>query len=226
MIATATACLLAGAAAGWAHRLPEVMAIPNNPSSAMPVLWIEPQWASVPKQASPEKQMRYAQFQAPPEEWVAAWLAVPGYFHASPEAISRAYIQVARLWYRRFDIDALTALKKELAEWKNAQGSDKELVNVIQIAIDSRKRDLTAVIEGLKTLSREEVKQMYDPALVEICLEITSDAVASAAAGNQVIARDELLRFQKELIYQLYRIEVRSPGPAQKRAIAKRSEPA
>ena len=115
MIATSAACLLAGAIAGWAARSPEVLAVPGDSAHPLPALWIEPQWTSVPKQDSPEKQMRYAQFQASPEDWVAAWLAVPGYFRDLPEAISKAYVQLARMWYRRADVDALTGFRKELS---------------------------------------------------------------------------------------------------------------
>ncbi len=136
--------------------------------------------------------MRYAQFQAPPDEWVAAWLAVPGYFRHSPEAISKAYIQLARIWYRRMDLNALSALKSELTQWNNAQGRDKELVAVIQIAIDSRKGDIKAVVDGMKTLTKDDVPDMYDPALVEMCLEISSDAIASPVSGNPSIVRAEL----------------------------------
>ena len=164
--------------------------------------------------------MRYAQFQASPDEWVAALLAVPGYFRHSPEAISKAYIQLARIWYRRLDLNALSALKSELTQWNNAQGRDKELAAVIQIAIDWRKGDIKAVVDGMKSLAKDDVPDMYDPALVEMCLEISSEAVASPVSGNPSIVRGELSKYHKQLVNQLYRIEVRPD--VQKRAVPKR----
>jgi eukaryotic-like serine/threonine-protein kinase len=211
-ISTAVACLLAGAIAGWSARSPDALAVPIDPAQTLPVLWIEPRWSSIPKQPSAADQMRYAQFQAPPDELVAAWLAIPGYFPHSVEAISKAYIQLARIWYRRLDLPALLALKSELTQWTGAQGRDKELVAVIHIAIDSRKGDIKAVIDGLKTLTKDDVPDMYDPALVEMCLEISSDAIAASVSGNPAIVRQELQKYQRPLVNQLYRIEVLNPA--------------
>ena len=44
------------------------------------------------------------------------------------------------IWYRRFDLNALSALKSELTLWNEARGRDKELAAVIQIAIELEKR--------------------------------------------------------------------------------------
>jgi hypothetical protein len=206
------ACLFAGAIAGWNARSPDALALPIDPAQALPVLWIDPGWSSIPKQPSVIEQMRYAQFQAPQDELVAAWLAVPGYFPHSAEAISKAYIQLTRIWYRRLDVNALIALKSELTQWSGAQGRDKELVTVIHIAIDSRKGDIKAVIDGLKTLTKDDLPDMYDPALVEMCLEVSSDAIATPVSGNPNIVRQELQKYQKPLVNQLYRIEVRNPA--------------
>jgi hypothetical protein len=218
-LSTASACLLAGAIVGWTARSPDALALPIDPARTLPVLWIEPNWSSIPKQLNADDQMRYAQFQAAPDEWVAAWLAVPGYFPRSAEAISKAYIQLARIWYRRLDLNALSALKSELTRWHDAQGRDKELGSVIQIAIDSRKGDIKAVVEGMKSLIKEDVPDMYDPALVALCLEISSDPIASPVSGNPGVVRAELQKYQRQLVNQLYRIEVRPNG--QKRAAPK-----
>jgi len=220
VLSTTAACLLAGAIAGWTARSPDALALPTDPAQALPVLWIEPRWSSVPRQTTVDDQMRFAQFQAPQDDLVAAWLAVPGFFPHSAEAISKAYIQLARIWYRRFDLNALIALKSELTQWNNAQGRDKELVTIIQIAIDSRKGDIKAVVDGMKTLTKDDVPEMYDPALVEMCLEISSDAIASPLSGNPVV-QQELHKYQKPLVNQLYRIEVLNPG-IRKGAVPKR----
>ena len=50
---------------------------------------------------------------------------------------------------------------------------------------------------------------MYDPALVELSLEICSDAMAAVAcAGTESIERETLQEVQAHLVRQLYRIEV------------------
>jgi hypothetical protein len=70
----------------------------------------------------------------------------------------------------------------------------------------------------MKNLTKDDVPDMYDPALVEICLEISSDAMASPVSVNPNIVRQELFKYQRQLVHQLYRIEVRPD--AQKRAAA------
>ena len=109
--------------------------------------------------------MHYALLQAPRDERVAAFLAVPGFFPHSHDQVSKAYTQLARIWYRDCDVDALAALESELSSWKAAKTHDQELVEVVRIAIKLRKADFDGVLEGFKGLSRDDVPDMYDPAL-------------------------------------------------------------
>ena len=103
--ATVALCLVAGAIAGWTMRNPDVMAVPVEPTVALPVLWVEPAWNAVVRHSSAEEQLHYALLQAPPDERVAAFLAVPGFFPHSHDQVSKAYTQLARIWYRRGDVD-------------------------------------------------------------------------------------------------------------------------
>ena len=55
----------------------------RSPSAApLPAFWLEPHWAAIPRQKTPEEQLRYALLRAPREDWAPAWLAVAGLFPA------------------------------------------------------------------------------------------------------------------------------------------------
>ncbi|MHB1558369.1 MAG: serine/threonine-protein kinase [Isosphaeraceae bacterium] len=209
-IATAAAALglLTGGLSGWAARSPDVMALPDGSTRHAPGLWIEPRWTSIPRQGSAEDQLRYAQLQAPRDEWTTAWMAVPGNYPHSHDAASRAYAQLARLWYRLDDRESLTALGAELSAWNDAQQRDRDLASLITLALQLRKGDLGAVEKGFEKLAEAEVADMYDPLLVAMHLEICSDALAVAQkAGTQPIARP-LQRALRLLARQLNHIEL------------------
>jgi eukaryotic-like serine/threonine-protein kinase len=221
--ATVALCLVVGAFAGWMMRNPDVMAVPSEPSAALPVLWVEPAWNAVARQPTAEEQLHYALLQAPSSEQVAAFLAVPGFFAHSHDQVSKAYTQLARLWYRNCDLDALLALESELSSWKSAKTHDKELVEIVRIAVKLRKADIDGVIEGFKALSREKLSDMYDPALVELSIEICADAaLASLRSGTGSIEREALQDVQSNLVWQLYRIEVPKANRVTSRAALKR----
>jgi ATP/maltotriose-dependent transcriptional regulator MalT len=183
-------------------------------SQRPPGLWIEPRWSEIHKQGSPEDQYRYAQFAAPRDEWAAAWLAVPGKHPRTHEATSKAYVQLARLWYRRDDVEALAALGTELEAWKQSQRRDKELAALIRLALDLKKGDLGAVEQGFAKLSDAEVADMYDASLVAFNLEVCADALkAFQNKGTQTI-EEPLRRALRRLIWHINRIEIGGPaGP-------------
>jgi eukaryotic-like serine/threonine-protein kinase len=204
--------LCVGALSGWSSRAPDVQSIRSEPAGNIPALWVDPRWSTIPKQASPEDQVRYALLRAPSDEWAAAWLAVPGHYHQSHELVSRAYTQLARTWYRLDDVEALGILGSELAGWEKAQSRDKDLVAVIKTAIHLRTGDLKAVAESFNNLTG--VREMDDPTLVALRLEICSDALQGALkSGNQTLA-EPLRRALRTLALRLDRLEVVDPSPA------------
>jgi serine/threonine-protein kinase len=209
------ACLAIGTVAGWAGRAPDVQSIALESAQPAPGLWLE-HWEAIPKQNTVEEQFRYAQFQAPRADWSAAWVAVPGYFPNAHDLISRAYTQLARIYYRRCDLLALAGLESELASWKERQTRDQELVDVIRIAIKLRKGDMEGVVEGLRGLPKNELSVIFDAGLVELTLEICADAIAHSMSGGVPVARESLHQIQRQLALQLYRIEVRPQGNAQR----------
>ena len=87
---------------------------------------------AVPNQGTAEKQFRYALLQAPHDEWAAAFFAVIGYFPHSHELRSKAYGQLARIFYRQRDVRALETLETELSQWKEAKKRDQDLVDAVR----------------------------------------------------------------------------------------------
>ncbi len=211
------AALALGGAAGYSARVPDVTTL-AAPDSPMPGLWLEPGWSQVPKQPTPQQQYRHAQLLAPREDWAAAWFAVPGYHGHSRELVSKAYTQLVRMYYRRHDLAALEALEAELSHWKNAQRRDQELVEILQIAIKSRKDDVEGVVEGLKNVTRDEASAILDPSLLELALEICMDLNSALGQGSRAIAREPLAQCQRILLRRLYRIEVRPQAVLRKTA--------
>ncbi len=216
-VAVSAVSLVIGGAGGYSARVPDLNSL-ATPESRMPGLWLEPGWSKVAKQASPRQQYRHAQLLAPREDWAAAWLAVPGYYGHSREIVSQAYTQLVRMYYRRHDLPALTALEAELSAWKDAPRRDQELVEMLGIAIKSRKGDVEGVVEGLRNVTRDEAQAILDPTLLGLGLEICVDLSDSLGQGARAIAREPLLAFQRILLRRLYRIELRGPTPAKKAA--------
>ena len=207
LIATGTMCLLLGGIVGWNARNPDVQSIPVDPSATIPALWVEPLWTSIPRQDSADDQLRYALLQAPADEVVPAFLAVPGYFPRAHEVISKAYIQVARIWYRQGDLDALGVLETELSQWKDAKKRDHDLVDSLKTAIKLKKGDLEGSVQGMKSLINDDVPGIFDPALVELNLEVCADAVAAADHSGIGSMRGTFQNCWAQLVRRLYRIE-------------------
>jgi serine/threonine-protein kinase len=224
IFAAALAPLLVGAVAGWSARDPDVMAIAPDPVPPPPALWLDPGWVSIPKQSSADQQLSFALIEAPRDQWVAACLAVPGYFPRSHEAMSKAYTQLARIWHRRSDLDALKALDAELGRWNAAQKHDQKLDQIVKIAIKLKTRDFDGVVEGMNLLTKDDVAEIYDPALVELGLEVSSDALFAAShAGAETILQDTLRGSHMKLVRQLFKIEVPRAGRPVARAADKKS---
>jgi serine/threonine-protein kinase len=216
LIATAAALigLCAGGMAGWSARAPDIRSFPDESLQRPPGLWIEPRWSAIPKQGSPEDQLRYALFTAPRDEWAAAWLAVPGHHPRSHDAASKAYVQLARHWYRRDDVQALTILGTELEHWKNSQTRDKDLAALIRLAVDLKKGDLGTVEKGFASMTGADMAELYDPSLVSMNLEVCADALkAVQKAGTQTI-EGPLRRALFRLVMHLNQIEIGGPAAA------------
>ena len=200
--------LCAGGLAGWAARAPDIQSLPDESSQRPPALWVAPGWAAIPRHESPDAQFRYAEYTAPREDWAAAWLAVPGHHPRSHDAASKAYVQLARLWYRRDDVGALAVLGPELASWKQGQKRDRDLAAVIQRAVDLKRGDLGAVEKGFEKLTEADVADLYDPSLVAFNLEVCADALRAVQqkSGTQTI-EEPLRRALRRLVLHLYRVE-------------------
>jgi hypothetical protein len=116
----------------------------------------------------------------------------------------------------------LGALVSELSRWEESQKRDQELVATAQVAIAARKGDLEAVVQGFKGLTRDDLSEILDPALIELGLEICSDVMAAPGSGPQSVARESLQSDQKKFIRRLYKIEL--SGTVKSRAAGLRSK--
>jgi serine/threonine-protein kinase len=210
--------LLAGAAAGWLTR-PSGLGNGSEPTRWPPGLSLEPRWSSIPKQRNAEEQYRFAQLRASDDDLGAAWLAVPGYFPHSPEWVSPAYRQLARLFYRQCDIDRLTALRGELSTWTAGKTADRELGQVIDPAIKLLGKDLDGVIDGMSriTLPDDRARSnasepgIFDPGILEFSVEVVADALKLASlpgAPAGEIKREKLVAIQGRLMSFLRRVRM------------------
>ena len=125
------------------------------PRARLPGLWLEPRWSSIPRQNDRRRAVALRALAGPARRLGRRRFSPSsGYFPHSHELISKAYTQLARIWYRRGDVDALSTLETELSQWKDAQERDQDLVDAVRIAIKLKKGDFEAVVEGMKTLTR------------------------------------------------------------------------
>ena len=180
IIATCTACLLIGAAVGWSSRATRTSwrsrRIPALPARALARAALEVR--SEAEQCAKSNSATHF-LQAPRDEWAPAFLAVAGYFPHSHDLISKAYTQLARIWYRRCDLT-------RSARWKPSSAAGKKRRNTIKTSSSrahrhqAQERGLRRGRQGMKNLTRDEVPDMYDTALVEMSLEICADAIKAA----------------------------------------------
>ncbi len=224
IMATCTVFLILGAIPGYIARNPDVQAVRADATALLPALRLEPRWNTIPKQNTPEDQFRYALLQAPADDWAPAFLAVVGYFPHSHELVSKAYTQLARIWYRRGDLTALGTLEAELSRWKDAQKRDQDLVDAVRIAIKLKKGDFEAVVQGMKTLTRDDVPTTFDTALLEMSIEICADAMNGTTRAELEPMRPTLRNLQMQLVRRLYRIEVPNAGRLPAAALKKVSK--
>ena len=158
-----------GAIAGWTNRSPDVMAVPRDASVSIPVLWVDAalECRSTGK-ASAEEQLHYALFEAPHDERVAAFLAVPGFFPHSHDQVSQGLYPARADLVSRMQHRGARALESELSAWKSAKTHEQELVSVVRIAVKLRKSRLGRRARRVQGNHARRASDMYDPALVEL----------------------------------------------------------
>ncbi|MGC8639656.1 MAG: protein kinase domain-containing protein [Isosphaeraceae bacterium] len=218
LVLIASVFLLAGLLLGWNAR-PAVLPTDAETAKRPPGLGLEPRWASIPKGNNAAEQYRLAQFRVPPGDLEAAWLAVPGNFPHTSEWVSPAYRQLARLYYRRGDLDRLTELKAELSTWQGAKTADRQLVQILDPAIKLLSRDLDGVSDGMARVALPDDRPrsssgepgIFDPGLLEFGVEVLADAVKLASqpgAPMRRLEREKLIGMQHRMLNFLQRVQV------------------
>lgn len=95
---------------------------------------------------------------------------------------------------------------------------------MIRIAIKLKNRDFEGVVEGMNALTKDDVAEIYDPALVELSLEVCADAMFVAShAGAETILQEPLRAAHMKLVRQLFKIEVPRTARPVTKAPAKKS---
>ncbi|MFO0908152.1 MAG: hypothetical protein U0794_07300 [Isosphaeraceae bacterium] len=179
----------------------------------MPGLWIAPAWNTIEKRPSADDQYRLALIRDFGDAQEAAWLAVPGYYPASREWAARAYTQLARRMLRRHDADRLNALASDLERWEAGKTHGKELAAIARAGAVALQGDL----DGVLRLINDEVdpRNLTDPALLELCLEVTDQAERVAARpgapASPNLVRSRVREVQNSLISRLILNELREP---------------
>lgn len=179
LVPTALVSVLIGAAMGWTARTPDLLGSKAVGSRQTPGVWLVDDVTKVPRMTTAEQQFRWAQIMAPPDQEVAAWLAVPTRFPAERGWASQSYIQLGRRLFREKDRRSLAALADDLERWKDPRGKepltiDLELARLLKIGSELLARDdLEGVVEGLARLNLEEV---YDTSILDLGYEIAAEA--------------------------------------------------
>jgi serine/threonine-protein kinase len=202
-----TVMLSIGALAGWLDRPPDLLRAESPEATGRAGLWIEPAWKRIPRQADAQSQYRYAQLKAARDDLAAAWLAVPGYFPDAGGWSSSAYIQLGKQFWQDKDAKPISTLAADLARRTDGPARDRELAAILDVAVRLLREDLAGAVEGLDRLRSQLI---FDPALVELKLEIVWDAQRLASRqGIQPVA-NRLRQIQSELAPRLFLME----GPA------------
>lgn len=178
--------ILGGAGAGYLARtddlLKPVKVDAEGSEPPPPGLWIAP-WESIPTKKSADAQYRYAQLEVPESEREAAWLAVPGRFPRLREWSSKAYTQLVRTLFHNRDWENLDGLAAGLAN--SSKSHDQQLAKVARAASAALRDDPEEVLGQLEGLNFSQI----DPALTEICLEVTRRAKERISGADSLSTR-------------------------------------
>jgi eukaryotic-like serine/threonine-protein kinase len=204
-------CLTVGALAGWIARPEDLLTENAREPEDAPALWMVPGWESiVARKPSAEAQYHHALLAAPREDQEAAWVAVPGYFPGSRQWAAQAYIQLARTLLRHHDDERLKVLAGEIIRWSKTKTHEKELANIILTAVKALNGDLDGVVTDFN--QTVDPRSLTDPALMELSLEVTQQAVRAAAQSPTLTDTLPKLRdIQRRFYDELFQSETRRP---------------
>ena len=202
--------LLAGLVRGWFTRPEDLLsdrAEASSSSSSLPALWMAPHWADDRTAIEPRGAVSLR-----PAPRLACR---PGsrldrrsrLFPGLPRWISQAYIQLARVLFRRHDAERLRVFATEIGRWNATQEHEKELVTIIQAAANAIDGDQEGTIVELEKL---HLSSTIDPALLELALEVTVQATHSASrTGIMQSIPQGLQDLQRNLLTKLSTVEIR-----------------
>ena len=154
------------------------MAVPMDAAAALPALWLEPRWKPSPNRTVPKSSSATRSYRRPMTSWAAAFLAVLGYFPHSHEMVSKAYTQLARIWYRRRRSGgARSAGSRAVQVERRARRTITSSVEPCASPSSSRKATSRRSSQGMKSLTRDDVPTCTTPRSCEMSMEICADAI-------------------------------------------------
>ncbi len=203
---------LAGGIWGSRSRAENLLAPGSARPAGPPALWLLA-WDRVPKQATAAAQYRHAQILTANADLEAAWLAVPGYFPENRAWASKAYIQLAREWFRRGDRDRLEALQRALQAAPSY--ADQALPRILQAAAALLRGDIEGMLNRYQEIAIDE---QQNPALNELSLELVFRARRGVDKTNVADSRLRALEVkltESLMVHALLRPDGISLGPHQ-----------
>lgn len=172
--------LVLGGLIGWLGRSPDLMAANTPVADSPPGLWLEPGWKSIPGQAGPREQLRYAQLEAAPNDRAAAYLAVPGNFPTRTDWAITAYIHLARNYLANANVDGLRGLARSLADGQPE--SLKQLSTLAEAGADALSDRAAEARDRLTSVNN--LSYLDPPGLAELALEVVEIARTSRSGSS------------------------------------------
>ena len=190
-----------GLLVGWETRTNDLLSPRVAESKAPPALWMSADWGKIPKKSTAALQYRYAQLEAPESLREAAWIAVPGYHPSATDWVSHAYTQLGRALFLERDAERLEVFAAELKETERSH--DGALSAILHVGVGVLRNDPDAVLNNFSN----SVKNLSDPGLAGLSLEITNEAILGRRLEKLSNSRySDLANIQRMLILKMFEI--------------------
>ncbi len=175
--------LLVGAIAGWSARNPDVMAIAGRRRRRLRRSLAGPGLGRRPQADQRRRAVAVRTLPGPARRVGRGVSGRPGYFPHSHETISKAYTQLARIWHRRSRRRGARGARRRPRPLEARPETRPGARRARPHRRSSCKNgDFDGVVEGMKALTKDDVSEIYDPALVELSLEVCADAMSRRPA--------------------------------------------
>ena len=171
--------IVVGAAIGWSGRGSGDVRDAAEPPSTL--AWLDPDWAAVPRQATPRDQLRLAQLESDPEKRKAALVAVTCYHPKDSEFAMRAAAMLALELLGDRDDRTLEFLAMSLDGDAESGDRQRRLAQICRGAVALLRGDVDRAWSVLTTLDQSPA--LLEPDLSSLLLEVV-DCVPARPGGE------------------------------------------